>query len=328
MKVHLCLPTFNNEATIEQTLDSLLSQSFYNFEISLVDNNSSDQTLEKITKYLSKDARLELIRHSQNIGGEKNFEFCLKMAKHDLFAVFHSDDLYHKECLAFAVDFFQKNPTCSALSFQASLIDHQGNNLGRRFFPKELAQLENPPFSGVCLSAEELFKLSLKYGNIITCPGVIFRTSFVVAHIQTWCGELFKTSADLDVWLRTALQGKFFITSKILMSYRESSASFSYKLSKTRIHRHDLFLVLDHYFSKFQPSLSQKDLNFYAFLDFKDYIFRQVTRLKRKVTLEPKRKIPWKIICLVGIKTPWHFKYAFYMTLFPVYFFLKKVFSK
>jgi glycosyltransferase involved in cell wall biosynthesis len=66
MKVSVIIPTFNCEKFIESCLDSLLKQNFLDFEIIIVDNHSSDNTIDKINFYIERDNRISLIKLDDN----------------------------------------------------------------------------------------------------------------------------------------------------------------------------------------------------------------------------------------------------------------------
>jgi glycosyltransferase involved in cell wall biosynthesis len=314
MKIHIFLTTYNNEKTIIQTIQSLLIQTYQNFELTIVDNASSDNTIEKIRSLNSK--QINMIINPINIGAEKNFEKCLSLATHDLFAIFHADDLYHPFCLEEVIRIFKDENQCSALAFNADIINEKGELKGKRFTPPELRKN-----SFTHITDRELFSLSIKYGNFITCPGVVFRTAFVHEFLHHWRGDIFKTSADLDVWLRTARLGNFYFLNKELMSYRESQASLSYQLSKSRTEKHHLFLVLD-YYKSFYPFLFWDDQH-YEFLRAKDNIFRSVISLNKKIT-PPHFCIFWPSIILCSLTSIWHFKFSLYIFSYPFFYLYAK----
>src|SRR3989344_6660086 len=95
--ISIGLPVFNGEKFIEQSLKSLIAQTYINFEIIISDNNSSDNTFKICEKYAKKDNRIKLIRQSKNIGGIQNFNFVLRFSKGKYFTWQGGDDLRHKK---------------------------------------------------------------------------------------------------------------------------------------------------------------------------------------------------------------------------------------
>lgn len=90
--VTIGIPTYNRaDGYLKQTLASALNQTYQNFEIIVSDNCSPDHT-ESVVKSFS-DPRIRYFRHSENIGANNNFNFCLEQASGDYFLLFHDDDL-------------------------------------------------------------------------------------------------------------------------------------------------------------------------------------------------------------------------------------------
>ncbi len=72
-KVSIAMCTYNGERFIREQLDSIVSQSFYNFELVIVDDCSSDSTVSIIKEYMQKDERIKFFQNEKNLGFVKNF---------------------------------------------------------------------------------------------------------------------------------------------------------------------------------------------------------------------------------------------------------------
>jgi len=92
MKLSIGLPVRNGEKFICKCLDSLLAQTFKNFEIIISDNASTDDTQKICQEYSKKDERIRYIKHGKNMGFKLNFNFVLKQAKNDFFMWIGVDD--------------------------------------------------------------------------------------------------------------------------------------------------------------------------------------------------------------------------------------------
>lgn len=230
-----------------------------------------------LKKYQAEYSNIHVFQNETNIGGEANFTKCIENMEGEYSAVYHADDLYSPTMIQEQVEFLQAQQECSAVATHALTIDHKSHIMGARFLPNELRKTDDYIFE----NQYELFHMILKYGNIITCPSVMARTDIYKNKIQQWNGSDFKTSADLDVWLRLAQFGKFGFITKPLMSYRVSEASYSYNLARMRTDVHDIFLVLNSYMAKnnIQIFLVEEDKNNYDFLIFKDNVNRTINEL-------------------------------------------------
>jgi glycosyltransferase involved in cell wall biosynthesis len=92
--VSIILPTYNGELYLPQLLDTLMSQTYKNIEVIIVDDNSKDNTLEIIHKYLEKDKRIKLFINKVNLGVNKNFEKGIRLAQGDCIFLCDQDDLW------------------------------------------------------------------------------------------------------------------------------------------------------------------------------------------------------------------------------------------
>ena len=99
--VSIGMPVYNGEEYIREALDSLLAQTFEDFELIISDNCSTDDTSSICKEYSSRNSRIKYIRQDTNIGVNANFEFVLKQANGDFFMWAACDDyLEHTEYLS------------------------------------------------------------------------------------------------------------------------------------------------------------------------------------------------------------------------------------
>lgn len=260
--VCICIPNYNNENTISGTLDSILNQTYKNIIIKIFDNASTDNSIEILKRYENRYKNIEIFQNKTNIGGEANFTRCIEGFEGKFGAIYHADDLYDNNMVETQVRCLEKNDI-SAVFVRANLIDDNSVDIGEQFFPDELKSREYYQFN-----FEKLFKLILKYDNFLITPSVMADVQIYKEQIQSWNGKEFKTSADLDVWLRFSEIKDIGIITNKLISYRVSTASFSYRTKFSRLYLRDMFLVIEYYFNKYNS------LNFdkadYEFLKFKD----------------------------------------------------------
>lgn len=97
MYFSILIPTFNGANTIEDTLRSILSQSFKNYEIIIIDDNSKDNT-EGVIRSFS-DERISFYKNRSNLGYPRNLEECRKKARGEIIYLMGQDDILGKEAL-------------------------------------------------------------------------------------------------------------------------------------------------------------------------------------------------------------------------------------
>lgn len=267
--VSICIPAYNAGNTIRDTLNSLLAQSYKNFEITVSDNASTDDTQKIVSDF--KDPRIKIHTNEINIGGEENFNFCLQLATGKYTAIFHADDVYEPNMLEMQVSFLETNHQAGAVFTQASLIDESGINIGKINLPKNF----NSP--NYLYNFEAIFKAVLHHSNFLICPSVIARTQIYQQEMKCWRWELFGSSADLDMWLRIAQRHPVGILPIPLIQYRISNSQWSAQV-RLQTERADFFRVIDYYLEQdiVRALLSPRDLQSYLRLERRDKVMRAI----------------------------------------------------
>jgi len=103
-KVSIGLPVFNGESFLDESLNSLLGQTYEDFELIISDNASTDSTADIIARYKALDSRIRYVRQPQNIGASENFLFVLSQARSELFMWASHDDIWEEDWLEVLID--------------------------------------------------------------------------------------------------------------------------------------------------------------------------------------------------------------------------------
>lgn len=258
--VCICVPTYNVEGTVKESIETILSQSYKNLVVHVSDNCSTDATLSVIESI--GDSRITLHRHEINVGGEGNFTRCIELAEGKYTAIFHADDLYEPEMVAKQVTFLESNPNICAVFTTATLIDENG---------RALPDVWSPPFDArqkvAIYDFNKLLKTTLLHHNFLICPSAMVRTETYKKVIKVWGCDLFKSASDVDTWLRLAQSAPIAVLNDPLMRYRISSAQYS-DINRKRTTRADFFLVMDEYLSRPEAKniLTDEDYQRYGWL--------------------------------------------------------------
>jgi len=276
MKVSICIPTYNSARTLEQTLRSVICQTYRDLEILVVDNASTDETPDLVRRFSQQDARVRHLRFEELVHGHDNFTRCIWSATSDLTAIFHADDVYRSTIIEEEVRLLQNCPEVGAVLTGGGKIDGNGTPLKSgivipsAIFKGDVAEFD---FTG-------LFRAVLRYGNFLVLPSAMVRTDIYRNEIKKWPNPEFGGAADLFVFLTIAKVHKVAVLTKQLMDYRVSDVSYSYNYVRTRRHRHDLFQALDHFVNGEGRSVMRRsDYTNYEFLRLKDDIDLAVSGL-------------------------------------------------
>lgn len=130
MLISIITPVYNSERFIEQTIRSVIEQTYKNWELILIDDCSTDKSYEIIKKYLCKEKRIKYIRLEKNSGAAVARNIGIQNAEGRFIAFLDSDDIWKANKLEKQIDFMLKNNI--GFSFTSyEIIDEYGNNLNK-----------------------------------------------------------------------------------------------------------------------------------------------------------------------------------------------------
>lgn len=125
--VTIGLPTYNGSRTLRRALDTLLAQTYKNFELIISDNASTDPEAQKICEeYARKDARIRYVRQKENIGPLRNFKFVADEARGEFFMWVADDDWWHLEFVEKLLQKLEANPAVGVAMSSYKLIYPDG----------------------------------------------------------------------------------------------------------------------------------------------------------------------------------------------------------
>jgi len=136
-RVTVGMPVFNGGETVSRAIDSLLAQTYGNFELIISDNASTDGTEQICREYASKDSRIRYIRHKQNQGPLPNYRFVLEKAIGEFFFWAPHDDWWDPEFIRNGVDALEFEPKAAAAMGEVQYIDRDG----------EVFLVDKPPYN-------------------------------------------------------------------------------------------------------------------------------------------------------------------------------------
>ena len=129
--VSIVMATYNGEKYIKKQLDSILNQTYSNFELIICDDCSTDNTRHILEYYSKKDDRVRLIFNNKNLGVTKNFEQGIKLTKGDYIAIADQDDIWREDKLEILLKEIKNNILIYHDNF---LIDEKDNIIYNSYF--------------------------------------------------------------------------------------------------------------------------------------------------------------------------------------------------
>jgi len=128
--VSIITPLYNSQAFIAETINSVLNQSYKNWELILIDDCSSDNTLDIVSEFITKHNNIKLIKNANNSGAAISRNKGIEAAKGDYIAFLDADDLWKPEKLEKQIA-FMKLEDCDVCFSSYEQIDEAGNSLNK-----------------------------------------------------------------------------------------------------------------------------------------------------------------------------------------------------
>jgi glycosyltransferase involved in cell wall biosynthesis len=215
--VSVLMPVYNAERYIEEALESVLNQTFENFEVITVNDGSTDGTLDILRRFEQQDARIRVVsRPNTGIVGALNDG--LAVARGEFIARLDADDIALPERFSKQVDYLQNHPECVVVGSFVLLIDSDGNALH---------------VMNLMQTHEEIDPVHIAGGAWqIVHPAVMIRKS-AMEQIGGY-RDGFPSAEDVDLFMRLAERGEVVNLPIVLTKYRQHLSSAGYASEKVQ----------------------------------------------------------------------------------------------
>ncbi|MEL6162783.1 MAG: glycosyltransferase, partial [Cyanobacteria bacterium J06628_3] len=269
-KISVVIPAYNSQSTILETIDSVLRQTFADFELIVINDGSTDKTLRLLSTV--KDARLKVYSYP-NGGLPAARNRGIVRATGEFISFIDADDLWTADKLELQLQALQKNPQ-AGVAYSWTIC--MGND-GSSFHP------------GVSDSFQGNVYSKLLVGNFIGSGSNVLISREAIESVGHF-DESLKSCEDWDYWMRLAPKWDFVVVPKPQIIYRLSSGAMSSKLDIMEKYQ---TLVLEKAFASAPPELQYLKNQGFAYI----YLFMTRLCLSRandvKVVKEASQKL-WK----------------------------------
>ncbi|MDN6856453.1 glycoside hydrolase family 99-like domain-containing protein [Pseudomonas sp. CAN2814] len=210
-KVSVILTSLNHGKYVGEAIESVLAQTFADFELIIWDDASDDDSWEVIQRY--SDPRIKTFRNTKRGRAIVGINRCIsEIAQGQLLAIHHSDDVWHSEKLARQVAFLEANPEVGAVFTNANIILENGDPLQdeNHFYYNVFAQPNR--------SRHEWLRQLYLQGNVLCHPSVLIRKE-----CYRTCGAYrhgFGQLGDFDMWVRLCLHYPIHVLPQKLVDFR------------------------------------------------------------------------------------------------------------
>lgn len=248
------MPVYNSEKYLRPAIDSILGQSFQDFEFIIIDDGSTDSTSNILKSYT--DNRIKIINHSYNLGIVKSLNEGLKISRGAYIARMDADDVSMPERLAEQYSYIHSNPEVVVCGANIQSINSAGKITSGAWWKKDDGQLD----------------WELIWGNVLPHPTVLIRKEALQSDLY----RNYKFAEDYDLWLRMLNKGKIVRMDKVLLLYRiHSDHSGDSSLSLEEAYRSNLYWLKNSL--ALEPPLEHRWLSNFSQYgeDFGDISFEQ-----------------------------------------------------
>lgn len=213
-KVSVLMAAFNCKAHAAQAIDSVLAQTFNDFEFIIIDDGSTDGTQGVLSAYASRDTRVKLLQNPRNVGIADTLNAGLQQCRGEYVARMDADDICHVDRFQKQIQFLEEHPDVGVCGTAYEMF---GGSSGTCRHPQTDAEIKI---------------LHLLGNTAIGHPTALFRRSVV-----TQCGAAFKRdefpAEDLWFWIRLGFVTKLANLSETLLHYRVHEGQVS--MAKKRL---------------------------------------------------------------------------------------------
>lgn len=207
--VSVIMAAYNAERHISASIESVINQTYANFELLVINDGSSDRTQSIIEEFCKRDSRIKLINNDKNLFVIKSRNIGIENAKGKYLAILDADDLAFPNRLEKQVEFLENNPDVFLIGSSAHIID-ENNTICNDF---------------IALTDYHELKRNILKNNLFYHSSILFRNE------KVFYREKMIYSEDYDLILRLFSEGKKIVNlPDNLISYRQTNHS----LSKTK----------------------------------------------------------------------------------------------
>jgi glycosyltransferase involved in cell wall biosynthesis len=229
-RVSVIIPAYNAAAYLPCAIDSVVGQTYPDWEIVVVDDGSTDHTRAVVDSYQPQlTDKLQYI-HQANRGLPAARNTGMRAARGELIALLDADDVWLPHRLARGVPVLDGDPEIGLAHARVVRIDVQGSVTG---------QLKVAPED---LSGRIARKIYTRRAHIV-CPTVMFRKACL--DTAGWFDETMQATEDRDLWFRIALRSKVAYIDEVIAQYRLSPSSITTNLD--RLLKGQLYFAAKHY---------------------------------------------------------------------------------
>ena len=226
-RISVILSSFNHSRFISEAINSVLNQTFRDFELYIIDDCSDDNSWEIIQAF--DDPRIIAIRNAARSRGAYGFNETIRhKAKGEFIAIHHSDDSWLPTKLEEQIEFLNERPKVGAVFTQVRVIDETGKTFD------DAANWYSSAFRQPNRTRVEWLRHFFLVGNRLCHPSVLARKQAMLdaGLYDRRLGQI----TDFDLWVRMCLRYEIYILDQVLTLFRIRSGAANQSGNKPETH--------------------------------------------------------------------------------------------
>jgi len=232
------MPVYNTADFLDDSITSILTQTYSNFEFIIVDDASTDNSWKIIRSYARKDKRIRAYRNAINLGVSLTSNIAISKAKYQYIARMDSDDVSVPNRLRKQLSYLKTHPKTVIIGGQCTIIDDTNRIVGTKSFPTNFHDIYDMMFWAVPIQ-----------------QGFMMINKSLLPKNFTWYSPTKTTAEEVDLFFRLLRFGKFANLPDNLYYYRQLSTGLS-RLNPKRTFTLTLQSRINAIKSGFKPSLT------------------------------------------------------------------------
>lgn len=217
MKVSVILCVYNDERFVRQAVKSLLTQTYRDFELLIVDDASTDGTHGILEEFAREDRRIHVLTNSTNLGLTKSLNIALREAHSELVARMDADDIALPHRLEKQLAFLESHPDIDIVGTAYEWLDESGQVIGR---------------PNVITNPDDIHRVLPRTNPLLHSSVMIRRTALERA---SGYDESFRRAQDYDLWLRLSHMHHFANLPEVLMQKRLAKGMISFASERAQL---------------------------------------------------------------------------------------------
>jgi glycosyltransferase involved in cell wall biosynthesis len=251
LSISVCIPVYNGARWLREAMTSVVAQTRTDFELVVVDNRSSDGSLDLACELARSDERIRVVENAETFGAAPNHNRCLELAEGELVKFLHHDDRMREDCLDRMAAVFEAHPSVGLVFSRREILLDDPSDPRAQAWKRDYELLHDRFQSlsevngGRALLRQYLPALGgTDFANWIGEPSAVMLRRSALDQIGGFDGRV-RQSFDIGLWLRLMAAHDVGFIDQPLVTFRHHSESLTAGMAARRDDWLDLLWILE-----------------------------------------------------------------------------------